>query len=73
MIVTGLVLLLVLALVVGGLRLVQQVRRQQLEQRRLRIYLEEQLTRRRIDALTWATLRAMRQVADEYRRPNGAA
>ncbi len=71
--VTGLVLLLVIALVVGGLRLVQQVRQRQLEQRRMRLYLEEQLTRRRIDALTWATLRAMRQIANEYRRPDGAA
>jgi hypothetical protein len=70
--VMGLVLLLGLALVAGSLQLMQHVRRRQLEHRRLRIYLEEQLTRRRIDALTWATLRAMRQIADDYQRSDVA-
>ena len=72
MIVTGLALLLTVALLAGGLQLRRGACRQRLERRRVRVLLEEQLTRHRIDALTRATLRAMGRVADDSRRPGAA-
>jgi hypothetical protein len=67
----GLVVLVVIALAASAVTFAR-VRQRRLEQRRLRVYLEEQLTRRQIDNLTWATLRAMRQIVDDYQRSSPA-